>query len=174
MKNRFLLAAALAIALAFTGWKVMESKPPQKPAAEPGITFGRLAPSFTLNGLDGNPVTMNQTGKITILNFWATWCPPCRQEMPELEVFANKHKDTILFAAINLQEPTAKVRVFVEQNKYHMPILLDEEGKVGSAFLIRAIPTTIVLDKNGIIKFRKSGPVTAEEMETVLKDVQEK
>jgi predicted transcriptional regulator len=55
-----------------------------------------------------------------------------------------------------------------------MPVLLDEEGKVGSAFLIRAIPTTIVLDKNGIIKFRKSGPVTAEEMETVLKDVQEK
>ena len=174
MKKRFLLVAVLAITLAIVTWKFMESSTVQIPTAEPGITVGKVAPSFTLNGLNGNPVTVGKTGKITMLNFWATWCPPCRQEMPELEVFANKHKDTILFAAINLQEPTAKVKEFLEQNKYSLPVLLDGEGQVGSAFLIRAIPTTIVLDKNGIIKFRKSGPVTAAEMEAVLKEVQEK
>lgn len=175
MRKRFLVIAALAIVLTAGFWYFMNVTPAQTPAApETGITVGKTAPSFTLQAMDGKPVKVGEKGKITVLNFWATWCPPCRQEMPELEVFAKKHKDDILFSAINLQESPEKVREYLKQNNFTMPVLLDTDGKAGTAFLIRAIPTTIILDKHGVIQFRKSGPVTADELETVLKEVQAK
>ncbi|KYZ75025.1 hypothetical protein AXX12_15725 [Anaerosporomusa subterranea] len=175
MRKRFLVIAAIALVLTAGFWYFIKDTTGQTPAApETGITVGKTAPSFTLQTIDGQSFKIGKTGKITVLNFWATWCPPCREEMPELEVFATKHKNEILFGAVNLQEPVEKVRAYLDQNNYTMPVLLDPDGKAGSEFLIRAIPTTIILDKNGVIQFRKSGPVTADELETVLKEVQAK
>lgn len=170
MRKRFLLLAMVMIAAVAASWYLLAPVPL---AAEPsvGITVGKTAPSFTLNGLDGNPVAVGNSGRITILNFWATWCPPCRQEMPELDMFSKRHPDDLIFYAVNLQEPADAVKGFMEQNQYSMPVLLDSEGQVGAAFVIRAIPTTIILDKNGVIQFRKSGPVTAPELEAVIAEL---
>lgn len=171
MRKRVLFFAAIAIVLSAGVWCIMAPASLRPTSPETGITYGKTAPTFALNGLDGNSVTIGKKGKITVLNFWATWCPPCRQEMPELESFSKKHKDTVLFYAVNLQEPDEQVKAFISKNQYQMPVLLDSEGAVTAKFVIRAIPTTIILNEKGVIKFRKSGPVTADELESVLKEL---
>lgn len=178
MQKRFLIIV-LVIAIAAGFWFVGtgennsagKTAPVKQEAAienEIGITVGKTVPVFTLKNMDGKEVTVGKSGKVTIINFWATWCPPCREEMPELEKFAVKHQQTVNFYALNIQEPGDKVADFLKQNKYTMPVLLDSEGVVGKTFRISAIPTTIVVDKNGVIKYRKSGGVTMSELEGVI------
>lgn len=139
------------------------------PIAEPGVTVGKLAPEFSLKDLNGNLVSIGRAGKVTVINFWATWCPPCRQEMPELEQFSLSSTTGMVFYAVNIQEQAAKVVGFLNQNKYTMPVLLDSDGTVANTFRINAIPTTIIMDKAGIVRFRKTGGVTKTELENVIK-----
>lgn len=172
MRKRFLMIALLVVAVAAGSWYLAApklEKPEALPTAETGISVGMLAPRFNLKDADDKPVAVWQSGKVTVLNFWATWCPPCREEMPELENFARQHGSGVAFYAINMQEPAAKVTVFLKQNHYTMPVLLDSDGSVAGTFAINMIPTTVVLDRTGIIRFRKTGGVTAAELEEVIK-----
>jgi cytochrome c biogenesis protein CcmG/thiol:disulfide interchange protein DsbE len=137
--------------------------------AETGVTIGKLAPEFNLPDLNGKIVSTRNEGKVTVLNFWATWCPPCREEMPELQQFAVPLRPDIVFYAVNIQEPAAKVAGFLAQNKYAMPVLLDSDGAVAAAFRINAIPTTIILDKAGVVRYRKTGGVVKTELEKIIK-----
>ncbi|MDF2568516.1 MAG: resA [Sporomusa sp.] len=139
-----------------------------KPSADTGVTSGKTLPGFTLVALDGKSTNIVPSGQIIVLNFWATWCPPCRQEMPELDKFSQLHGGNVMFYAVNIQEPVDKVSEFMTQNKYTMNVLLDKDGEVAKTFRINAIPTTLVVDRQGIIKYRKSGPVTVAELEGVL------
>jgi peroxiredoxin len=111
------------------------------------------APSFRLKDLNGKEVKLeDHRGKIVFLNFWATWCPPCRDEMPSMEKLYTEFKDrdfTIL--AVDLQEGTRKVRAFKEKFKLNFPILLDSDGRVGSRYVVRSIPTTYLIDREGYI-----------------------
>ena len=100
---------------------------------------------------------------------WATWCPPCRAEMPELNEFAKKHEGEVTFYAVNLQEPKDTVDKFLKDNGFTMPVLLDLKGDAADAYQIRAIPTTYVIDKDGTILLKKIGSATAAELETALK-----
>lgn len=131
-------------------------------------SVGRTPPSFTLESLEGDKVTVGPSDKITVINFWATWCPPCQEEMPELDQFAKKNQQKINFYAINLQESNKKVSDFMNKYKYTMPVLLDKDGVVAKQFLIAAIPTTIIIDKNGLIKHRQSGAMTMSELEEII------
>lgn len=135
---------------------------------ETGVTAGKRLPEFTLAALDGKTTKVTPAGQIIVLNFWATWCPPCREEMPELDSFAKKYDGKVTFYAINVEESVDKISAFLAQNKYSMPVLPDLKGEVAKTFRINSIPTTLVIDKQGIIKYRKSGPVTAAELEGVL------
>lgn len=89
-------------------------------------------------------------GKIILLNFWATWCPPCRQEMPSIEAL---HKalsgEAFTVFAVSVKESSNTVAAFLKQNPYTYPIYLDTSGEVSSNFASRGIPTTFVLDKDG-------------------------
>lgn len=173
MRKRFLLIA-MCVILAVTGlWYIAAhtgkaTKQVQAPV-ELGVTPGKGFAGFTLADLEGKQVTVGQAGKVAIINFWATWCPPCREEMPELDRFAQKHRKSVDFYAINIQEHSDKVSEFLKQSKYTMTVLLDSDGTVAKNFRISAIPTTIVVDKDGVIKFRKSGPMTMNELEEVMK-----
>jgi len=89
--------------------------------------------------------------------------------MPELDRFSQKYRQSVDFYAINIQEHSDKVSEFLKPSKYTMTVLLDSDGTVAKNFRISAIPTTIVIDKEGIIKFRKSGPVTMNELEEIMK-----
>jgi peroxiredoxin len=111
------------------------------------------AQNFALKNLNGNVVQLEDfRGKVVFLNFWATWCPPCRIEMPSMEKLYNKFKDdhfTIL--AVDMQEDSETVKRFTERFKLSFPILLDEEGTVGAYYGVMALPATYFIDREGFL-----------------------
>jgi len=158
-----LILAALVAAAGCALASAPEKKPPAALAAGTGVTVGKSAPAFILKGLDGADVAAPVAGKVTVLNFWATWCPPCREELPELERFA-RDNPAVAFYAVDIDEPAAKVQAFMEKNGFTFPVLLDGGGSVAQTYRVSAIPTTFVIDKSGVVKLRKTGPVTAAEL----------
>jgi len=106
---------------------------------------------IALKDLDGNMVRLSDfRGKVVFLNFWATWCEPCRIEMPSMERLHRKLKDRgLVMLAVNLEEPVSVVRAFFEEYKLSFTALLDTKGEVGAMFGIRALPTTFIVYKDG-------------------------
>jgi peroxiredoxin len=105
---------------------------------------------FTLTDLGGKTWTLKeQSGKVVVLNFWATWCPPCRKEMPDLETLYQQFKDQGLVILAISDENTGKVKPFIAQQKVTYPILLDPGRKVNELFQIEGIPKTFVYDRTG-------------------------
>lgn len=109
------------------------------------------APTFTLKDLDGREVTLeDHRGKIVFLNFWATWCPPCRREMPSMEKLHREFKDRgFTMLAVDLREEHSKVKAFKGKLKLSFPILLDPDGTVGLMYAVRSLPTTYLIDREG-------------------------
>lgn len=114
---------------------------------------------FELEDLNGKKVQMSDfKGKVIFLNFWATWCGPCRSEMPSMEKLYNALKNKgLVMLAINLQEDKKKVAAFMNSNKLTFPVLLDTTGKIGSIYGARNIPTTYLFDKSGFAVFGTAG-----------------
>jgi len=105
---------------------------------------------FTLIDLKGKAWTLKGlSGKVVVLNFWATWCPPCRKEMPDLETLYQQFKDQGLVILAISDEDAGKVKPFVAQQKVTYPILLDPGRKVNELFQIEGIPKTFVYDRSG-------------------------
>ena len=146
------------------------SKPDSNQALSPAPALGREAPDFTLEDLDGNSIRLNDLrGKVVFLNFWATWCPPCRAEMPDIEEIHQKYKgQDVVILGIDIQESADKVRSFVEDGGYTWTMVLDGTGKVADLYKIRAIPTSFFVDKEGIIRAVAIGGMTDTTMEAKL------
>ena len=105
---------------------------------------------FTLTEWSGKTWTLKeQRGKVVVLNFWATWCPPCRKEMPDLETLYQQFKEQGLVILAISDEDAGKVKPFIAQQKVTYPILLDPGRKVNELFQIEGIPKTFVYDRNG-------------------------
>jgi peroxiredoxin len=105
---------------------------------------------FTLRELNGKSWTLKELhGKVVVLNFWATWCPPCRKEMPDLETLYQQFKDQGLLILAISDEDAGKVKPFIAQQKVTYPILLDPGRKVNELFQIEGIPKTFVYDRTG-------------------------
>ena len=110
----------------------------------------RQQADFTLAELGGKTWTLKeQLGKVVVLNFWATWCPPCRKEMPDLETLYQQFKDQGLVILAISDEDAGKVQPFVAKQKVTYPILLDPGRRVNELFQIEGIPKTFVYDRNG-------------------------
>ena len=107
----------------------------------------------------GETVTLsNLKGSVVFLNFWATWCPPCRDEMPSMESLYGKFKGrSFEMLAVNCGEGDAVVSAFRDDNNFSFPILLDSDGAVNSRYGIQAIPATFIIDKEGRIVVRFVG-----------------
>ncbi|MDQ0177064.1 peroxiredoxin family protein [Bacillus chungangensis] len=142
-----------------------------------GLSNGDTAFDFTLKDLEGNDVKLSDfQGKKVFLNFWATWCPPCKAEMPHMQNFyeskANEMNVEIL--AVNLTKEDKgieKVKKFAEDYKITFPILLDEKGHIGKKYRSFAIPTTYVLNTEGKIEQKIVGPMNEEMMIRLMENV---
>ena len=91
-------------------------------------------------------------GKVVFLNFWATWCPPCREEMPAMEKLYQRFKNEgLVFLAVDIQEGRKEVEAFIKERGFSFPVALDEKGEAAGLYGIRSIPTTFIVDKDGNI-----------------------
>ena len=145
------------VALGLAAKLFLDSQPGSSSVALPGavtspykFTAGAPAPEFSLQSLDGRMVSLNDfRGKSVVVNFWATWCPPCRSEMPDMEQIARERADDVVVLAVNVQEAREPVRRFVDQYGLTFPIVLDTSGDVTQSFGVQSLPTSFFVDREG-------------------------
>ena len=131
-----------------------------------GLGIGDLPPDFILNSLNGEKVQLSsfRGNKAVILNFWASWCPPCRQEMPAFEKIYRENKGNLEIIGINLQESPEAVRKSIGEIQVSYPILLDPDKSAREAYNVFTQPVTYFIGVDGRIKGKKFGPLTDEEI----------
>ena len=137
-----------------------ETKPPATEQLKESPQEGFLAPSFTVPDLIGNPVSLSDfKGKVVLLNIWATWCGPCRKEVPSLERLYQLRKDRDFeIVAVSVDRSSAsRVADFVAKYQMSFPVLHDSRGGVGQKYWARAIPSSFLLDKRGVIRWKVAG-----------------
>lgn len=143
----------------------------------PAPEIGYPAPDFILSDIEGNPFRLSDLrGKVVFINFWATWCPACRAEMPEIEAVYQEYKDRdvvvigvdLLVSEILKGYDENDVRRFVQRGGYNWTFVLDTAGQVSASYKITVIPTSFFLDKEGIIRAVNIGPMTKRAMEAKL------
>ena len=117
------------------------------------------APDFTLKDMDGRAYRFSgRNGHVRIVNFWATWCPPCRREMPSMQrAWKQLAPEGVDLLAVNVGEDEDTVFEFMGQYPMDFPVLLDTEGKVVETWPVQALPTTFVVDPEGCIRYRAIG-----------------
>ena len=125
------------------------------------VKAGTKAPLFSLEDLNGKKSELKQyRGKVVFLNFWATWCGPCKEEMPSMEKLYKQFKDKdFVFLAISVDYAGIKpVKEYIEKNRYTFPVLIDPKCKTLDLFGVRGIPTTFLIDQKGGLIGKAIGP----------------
>ena len=117
----------------------------------PPLEIGEAAPGFALQGLDGSEVTLAALdGKVVVLNFWASWCGPCRLEMPDFQKAWEEHREQgVVFVGIAVDDTASEASKFAEQVGVTYPLALDTTGDVARSYRIRAVPSTYFIDREG-------------------------
>ncbi|MCS1350597.1 TlpA disulfide reductase family protein [Mechercharimyces sp. CAU 1602] len=138
----------------------------EEKAVQAGFNKGESPPSFSLDTLDGKRVEMEK-GKPVLINFWATWCGPCRNEMPYIQEAYEKYKDEMQFMMVNWTSEEFKknaVPDYMKAEGYTFPVLMDETGEAADLYQVMATPTTYLLDKDGVIQVKTVGEYDREQL----------
>lgn len=141
-----------------------------------GINQGNIAPDFVLNSLDGKSFKLSDfRGQKVIVNMWATWCPPCRAEMPDMQKFYDKYKnENTTVIAINMttsEKSVDRIPEFLDEFGITFPVLLDKQNSIGEIYQVYALPTSYIIDSQGIIQQKVTGPMNYEMMEKLVKEI---
>ena len=148
---------------------IFSEQPATFDESETEAAANRPAPDFTLTDLNGNRVSLSQfLGQPVVINFWATWCPPCRVEIPHLIEAYEREQGQVVFLAISLDEPESVVRGFVEEQGMPFTILLDDGGKVAATYRVNSIPVTLFISRDGMITARYVGQMSPSKIEDGL------
>lgn len=135
---------------------------------------GDVAPDFTLKNLQGEKVSLSDFGgRPVLINFWATWCPPCRFEMPAIQKMYEQYQgEDFIVLAVDVQEPISAVKRYVEQGGYTFPVLLDYKGEVANgSYRIRAFPTSYFVGPDGKIAAAHRGMMTEQVLQRYVDQV---
>jgi len=172
--------AAILVVLLLAGWGIYDqvnkmtvsASKPSGSITETGTKKGMAAPDFELLDLNGEPVRLSGLkGKKVVLNFWATWCPPCQAEMPHMEKISQQHAEDAVVLGVNMthtERNSAAVSQFAESYRLSFPIVLDEKGATADTYRVRAYPTTYVIDSDGIIREIYEGAITGDLLSKTL------
>jgi peroxiredoxin len=149
MRNR-IVALAAVLTLALPAWA--------------GVADVQ-APGFTLQSRDGKTVTLAQfKGDVVMLNFWASWCGPCRQEMPLLDSIYKQYKDMgFTLIGVNVEPNSRDANAWLMKTPVSYPILYDTKSQVSQLYHVQAMPTTVIIDRKGIVRFVHNGYLPGDE-----------
>ncbi|MCR5702690.1 MAG: TlpA family protein disulfide reductase [Lachnospiraceae bacterium] len=135
------------------------------------LSEGDTAPDFTAELVDGSKFVLSEnSGKVVLINLWATWCGPCVEEMPAFEKLNKEYGDDVQIVCVNCMEPKSDVDSFVKENGYTFPIAYDESGAVSFKYPTQGIPYTLVVGKDGKVKNIYVGSMGMEEQYSAYKD----
>lgn len=156
--------AAIVLAVYFRGGGPSQS-------AGPAALTGRQAPSFSVPQLDGAPSELAAyRGRVVVMNLWASWCPPCRAEMPDLQrLYETYRSKNLVVLGVDQGESAQRVRAFARSLGIHYPILLDEQQQYGRVYAALGLPTTVVVDENGVVARGFDGPLSFGQMVSAVK-----
>ena len=164
------MLAGLGLGLAL-GAAIFFSGPRSGDRAERSLppSVGSTVANFQLRGLNGETVQLaDLRGKPVVINFWATWCPPCIEEMPLLEATAQRYSDRLVVVGVDYAEDAQTVQAFVDTFGITFPIALDSDGAASAQYYVRSYPTTFFVDAEGVLRAQHLGALSNELMNTYL------
>jgi peroxiredoxin len=149
MRNRIAALAAI-LTLALPAWAGAADVP---------------APAFTLQSTDGKTVSLAQfKGDVVMINFWASWCGPCRQEMPLLNEIYKQYEDMgFTLLGVNVEPNPRNANAWLKETPVSYPILYDPKSQVSQLYQVQAMPTTVIIDRQGIVRFVHNGYLPGDE-----------
>lgn len=145
------------------------SEPEQEHTHEEGENEYDPAPDFTVYDADGKPVKLSDMkGKPVVLNFWASWCPPCKAEMPDFDAVCKEYEGKVIFMMVNLtdgeRETVESARNFIHMMEYSFPVYYDTDMEASNTYGIQSIPTTFFIDADGALVAYGSGALSENEL----------
>lgn len=164
---KWLLAAAGVLIVAIVLKQYFPSNGPQ---ATQIAAAGKMAPSFAVPSVDGKSQTLSAyRGRIVVMNLWASWCPPCRAEMPDLESLYERYRARgLVVIGINQGESRGRAASFAQSLRIHYPIWLDDQQQYGRTYIAMGLPTTVIIDRSGVALKSFDGPLTYTQMKIAI------
>lgn len=170
----FILGGIVLVVLALIGLFLLRGAGDRPAAANRQLppTVGTTLPDFELIGIDDTVHLLSDyQGKKVIINFWATWCPPCVEEMPLLQAYAQKYTGELVVLGVNSMETLDNVRPFIEEMGITFPILLDEAGLVSDRYFVKDYPYTFFVDESGVLRAQHIGLLSEERLVRYLRTI---
>ncbi len=165
----------LAALRAFSGGRAGPAGETASPPAREQVSplVGSPAPDFSLPALKDDSIIRlaDLRGLPVVLNFWASWCGPCRLEMPDIQARAQRWEGRLVVLGVNYDEPRSDAQAFVDELGLTFPIVMDRGKRVSREYLVQGLPTTVILDAEGVVRVRHVGLMTGAQLDEYLAQV---
>lgn len=173
MKKKGLLGKAIIVIVLISAviFAIYQSTIKESEIKKASVNY--QSPNFKLEALNGNELELKDLrGKAVLINFWATWCEPCKKEMPDIQEAYNQYKDeNFEVIAISSQESKITVNDFIQSYHLSFPVFIDKSGEVSNTYSVRFLPTSFFIDANGTIKRIYEGQMSRNQLDQWIKEI---